>query len=219
MRIGVPKEYFIKGMDPEVEKSVKNAIKKLEAAGAKIQDISLPRSTDDALAAYYVIMPCEVSANLARYDGIKYGYSASGAKDLMDIYLKSRKEGFGKEVRRRIIIGTYALSSGYYEAYYLQAQKVRTKIIEDFNNVFKSVDAIVVPTAPTPAFKLEEKSKDPLSMYLADIFVTAVNLAGLPALSLPCGKTASGLPIGLQIIGKQFEENKILELGEFFEKL
>ena len=137
----------------------------------------------------------------------------------MDIYLKSRKEGFGKEVRRRIIIGTYALSSGYYEAYYLQAQKVRTKIIEDFNNVFKSVDAIVVPTAPTPAFKLEEKSKDPLSMYLADIFVTAVNLAGLPALSLPCGKTASGLPIGLQIIGKQFEENKILELGEFFEKL
>ncbi len=219
LRIGVPKEYFIKGMDPEVEKSVKNAIKKLEAAGAKIQDISLPRNTDDALAAYYVIMPCEVSANLARYDGIKYGYSDSGAKDLMEVYLKSRKEGLGKEVRRRIIIGTYALSSGYYEAYYLQAQKVRTKIIEDFNNVFKSVDVIVVPTAPTPAFKLEEKSKDPLSMYLADIFVTAVNLAGLPALSLPCGKTASGLPIGLQIIGKQFEENKILELGEFFEKL
>ena len=219
LRIGVPKEYFIKGMDPEVEKSVKNAIKKLELAGAKIQDISLPRNTDDALAAYYIIMPCEVSANLARYDGIKYGYSDSGAKDLMEVYLKSRKEGFGKEVRRRIIIGTYALSSGYYEAYYLQAQKVRTKIIEDFNNVFKSVDVIVVPTAPTPAFKLEEKSEDPLSMYLADIFVTAVNLAGLPALSLPCGKTASGLPIGLQIIGKQFEENKILELGEFFEKL
>ncbi|MDO8559374.1 MAG: Asp-tRNA(Asn)/Glu-tRNA(Gln) amidotransferase subunit GatA, partial [bacterium] len=133
LRIGVPKEYFIKGMDPEVEKSVKNAIKKLELAGAKIQDISLPRNTDDALAAYYIIMPCEVSANLARYDGIKYGYSDSGAKDLMEVYLKSRKEGFGKEVRRRIIIGTYALSSGYYEAYYLQAQKVRTKIIEDFN--------------------------------------------------------------------------------------
>lgn len=219
LRIGVPKEYFIGGMDKEVSESVKNAIKKLESAGAKIQDVSLPHSTDDALAAYYIIMPCEVSANLARYDGIKYGYSASGANDLMEVYLKSRRGGFGEEARRRIIIGTYALSSGYYEAYYLQAQKVRTKIIEDFNNVFKSVDAIVVPTAPTPAFKLGEKSKDPLSMYLADIFVTAVNLAGLPALSLPCGRTASGLPIGLQIIGKQFEENKILELGEFFEKL
>ncbi|MBI2042050.1 MAG: Asp-tRNA(Asn)/Glu-tRNA(Gln) amidotransferase subunit GatA [Candidatus Nealsonbacteria bacterium] len=219
LRIGVPKEYFIKGIDPEVEKSVKNAIKKLGEAGAKIQEISLPHNTDDALAVYYIIMPSEASTNLARYDGIKYGYSASDAKDLMDVYMKSRGKGFGKEVRRRIIIGTYALSSGYYEAYYLQAQKVRTKIIEDFNKAFKSIDVVIVPTAPTPAFKLGEKSKDPLSMYLADIFVTAVNLAGLPAISLPCGKNAKGLPIGLQIIGKQFEEDKILELGEFFEKL
>lgn len=219
LRIGVPKEYFIKGMDPEVEKSVKNAIKKLGDAGAKIIDVSLPNNTDNALAAYYIIMPSEVSANLARYDGIKYGYASKNAKDLMELYLKSRCEGFGKEVRRRIIIGTYALSSGYYDEYYLRAQKVRAKIIEDFDRVFKRVDVIATPTAPTPAFKSKEKTKDPLSMYLADIFVTAVNLAGLPAISLPCGKTAAGLPIGLQFIGKQFEENKILELGEFFEKL
>jgi len=219
LRIGVPKEYFIGGMDGEVKILVKNAIKKLEGAGAEIQEVNLPHNTDYALAAYYIIMPSEVSANLARYDGIKYGYSAKGAKDLMDLYLKSRKDGFGKEVRRRIIMGAYALSAGYYEAYYLQAQKIRTKIIEDFTKAFNSVDVIVAPTAPTAAFRLGEKSKDPLSMYLADIFVTAVNLAGLPAISLPCGKTAHGLPVGLQIIGKQFEENKILELGEFFEKL
>ena len=219
LRIGVPKEYFIQGMDEEVEKAVKNAIKKLGDAGAKIVEISLPNNTENALAAYYIIMPSEVSANLARYDGIKYGYSSKGADNLMESYLESRGEGFGKEVRRRIIIGTYALSSGYYDDYYLRAQKVRAKIIEDFEAAFKNVDVIAAPTAPTPAFKLKEKTSNPLSMYLADIFVTAVNLAGLPAISLPCGKTAEGLPIGLQFIGKQFEENKILELGEFFEKL
>jgi len=224
LRIGVPEEYFIKGMDPDVEKSVKNAIKKLEDAGAKIVDVSLPNNTENALAAYYIIMPSEVSANLARYDGMKYGYSAVGNQqsaisNLSDVYLQSRGQGFGKEVRRRIMLGTYVLSAGYYEAYYLQAQKVRTKIIDDFSKAFQAADVIVTPTAPTPAFKLGEKSKKSLDMYLADIFVTAVNLAGLPALSLPCGKTANGLPIGLQFIGKQFEERKILELGEFFEKL
>ena len=224
LRIGVPKEYFVKGMDPEVEKSVKNAIKKLGDAGAKIVDVSLPNNTEKALAVYYIIMPSEVSANLARYDGIRYGYSAisnqeSRIGNLLDVYLQSRGQGFGKEVRRRIMLGTYVLSAGYYEAYYLQAQKVRTKIIEDFSKAFQAADVIVTPTAPTPAFKLGEKSKNSLDMYLADIFVTAVNLAGLPAISLPCGKTENGLPIGLQFIGKQFEERKILELGEFFEKL
>ncbi|MBI2626533.1 MAG: Asp-tRNA(Asn)/Glu-tRNA(Gln) amidotransferase subunit GatA [Candidatus Nealsonbacteria bacterium] len=218
LRIGVPKEYFMKGMDKEVEKTVKNAINKLEEAGAEVREVSLPYSTDYALAAYYIIMPSEVSANLARYDGIKYGYSSPAAKNLMEVYSKSRGEGFGKEVKRRIMFGTYALSSGYYEAYYLRAQKVRTKIIEDFNRVFKSVDVIATPTAPTTAFKLGDKTKDPLSMYLADIFVTAVNLAGLPAISLPCGKI-QGLPVGLQIIGRHFEEDKVLKLGEIFEKL
>lgn len=224
LRIGVPREYFIKGMDSEVEKSVKNAIKKLGETGAKIQDVSLPYNTDYALAAYYIIMPSEVSANLARYDGIKYGYSeiqnpTSKIQNLLDVYLKNREKGFGREVRRRIILGNYALSAGYYEAYYLQAQKIRAKIIEDFNKAFEIADVVVVPATPTAAFKVGDKAADPLSMYLADIFATAVNLAGLPAISLPCGKTAQGLPVGLQIIGQKFEENKILELGEFFEKL
>jgi len=216
LRIGVPKEYFIKGMDPEVEKVIKEAIKKYEEMGAKIEEVSLSH-TECALPCYYIIAPSEASANLARYDGIKYGLSESKGKDLLDVYLKSREEGFGPEVRRRIMLGTYALSAGYYEAYYLRAQKVRTLIKDDFDQAFKEVDAILTPVSPTPAFKLREKITDPLTMYLSDIFTVSVNLAGLPAISLPCGKVGK-LPVGLQIIGKPFEEEKILAIGEILEK-
>ncbi len=222
LKIGVPKEYFIKGIDPEVEKVIKLAIKKYEEAGAKIEEISLPH-TEYALPCYFIIAPSEASANLARYDGIKYGHSTANnptiqrSNNLIDVYLKSREEGFGDEVRRRIMLGTYALSQGFYEAYYLRAQKVRTLIKEDFDRAFKNVDAIFTPVSPTPAFKLGEKIDDPLTMYLSDIFTISVNLAGLPALSLPCGKV-DNLPVGLQIIGKPFEESKILEIGKIFEK-
>ena len=216
LRIGVPKEYFIKGMDPEVEKVIKEAIKKYEEMGAKIEEVSLSH-TECALPCYYIIAPSEASANLARYDGIKYGLSESKGKDLLDVYLKSREEGFGPEVRRRIMLGTYALSAGYYEAYYLRAQKVRTLIKDDFDQAFKEVDAIFTPVSQTPAFKLREKITDPLTMYLSDIFTVSVNLAGLPAISLPCGKVGK-LPVGLQIIGKPFEEEKILAIGEILEK-
>jgi aspartyl-tRNA(Asn)/glutamyl-tRNA(Gln) amidotransferase subunit A len=230
LRIGVPKEYFIKGMDLEVEKVVKEAIKKYEELGAKIVEVSLPH-TEYALPCYYIIAPSEASANLARYDGIKYGLSKvksqkSKVKSLLDVYLKSREEGFGPEVRRRIMLGTYALSAGYYEAYYLRAQKVRTLIKDDFENVFKKVDVIFTPTSPTLPFKLGEKIEDPLKMYLSDIFTVSVNLAGLPAISIPCGsvsiingqKSKVNLPVGLQIIGKPFEEKKILAIGEILER-
>jgi aspartyl-tRNA(Asn)/glutamyl-tRNA(Gln) amidotransferase subunit A len=215
VKIGVPKEYFIKGMDPEVEKTIKSAIKKFEEPGAGIEEINLPHA-EYALPCYYIIAPSEASANLARYDGIKYGYSAK-EKDLMGVYLKSRERGFGAEVRRRIMLGTYALSAGYYEAYYLRAQKVRTLIREDFEKAFKKVDLILTPVSPTTAFKLGEKISDPLTMYLSDIFTIAVNLAGLPAMSLPCAKI-NNLPVGLQIIAKPFEEEKIFRAGEIFEK-
>ena len=223
LKIGVPKEYFIKGMDADVERVIRAAIKKFENSGAKIVEISLPH-TEYALACYYIIAPSEASANLARYDGIRYGYSTSNIPDnqqsnnLLDVYFQSRGEGFGQEVRRRIMLGTYALSSGYYEAYYLRAQKVRTLIKEDFEKAFKKIDVILTPVSPTPAFKLGEKVEDPLLMYLSDIFTVSVNLAGLPALSLPAGKVG-GLPAGLQIIGRPFEEDKILETGKIFEKL
>ncbi|MFA4999029.1 MAG: amidase family protein, partial [Candidatus Paceibacterota bacterium] len=177
--------------------------------------ISLPH-TEYALACYYIIAPSEASANLARYDGIKYGYSAPG-KDLLGVYLESRERGFGAEVRRRIMLGTYTLSSGYYDAYYLRAQKVRTLIKRDFEKAFQKVDVIFTPVSPSPAFKIGEKIEDPLTMYLSDIFTVSVNLAGLPALSLPVGE-ASNLPVGLQIIGKPFEEDKILSIGEIFKK-
>jgi len=230
LRIGVPKEYFIKGLDPEVENVIKKAIKKYEELGAEIVEIRLPHA-EYALPCYYIIAPSEASANLARYDGIKYGYSEAKsekrkAKNLLDVYLYSREEGFGDEVRRRIMLGTYALSAGYYEAYYLRAQKVRTKILEDFTQAFKEVEAIFTPTSPTPAFKIGEKIDDPLKMYLSDIFSVSVNLAGLPALSIPCGFVSvvnsqgskANLPVGLQIIGKPFEEEKILAIGEIFKK-
>ena len=222
LRIGVPREYFIKGIEPEVEKIIKQAIKKYEELGAKIEEIKLPH-TEYALPCYYIIAPSEAGANLSRYDGIKYGYSTANnptiqqSNNLIDVYLKSREEGFGAEVRRRIMLGTYALSAGYYEAYYLKALKVRTLIKEDFDQAFKKVDVIFTPVSPTPGFKLGEKITDPLTMYLSDIFTVSVNLAGLPALSLPCGKIGK-LPVGLQIIGQSFEENKILTIGEIFEK-
>ena len=215
-KIGVPKEYFIKGMNVEVEKIIKKAVKKIENLGAKIEEISLPHA-EYALPCYYIIAPSEASANLARYDGIKYGYSQKAAKDLMEVYLQSREKGFGAEVRRRIMLGTYALSAGYYEAYYKRAQKVRTLIKDDFEKAFEKVDLILTPVSPSVAFKLGEKISDPLTMYLSDIFTIAINLAGLPALSLPCGKV-NNLPVGLQIIGNKFQEDEILKVGEIFEK-
>lgn len=219
LRIGVPKEYFVKGIDPEVERVIKNAIKRYEEIGARIEEVSLPH-TEYALSCYYIIAPSEASANLARYDGIKYGYSKiqnskCKIQNLLEVYLQSRGEGFGEEVRRRIMLGTYALSAGYYEAYYLKAQRVRALIKNDFDKVFKRVDAIFTPVSPFLPFKIGEKIKDPLSMYLVDIYTVSVNLAGLPALSLPVGKVGN-LPVGLQIIGKPFEEDKILEIGKSY---
>ncbi len=221
LKIGVPKEYFIDGMDEEVEKKVKQAVKKYEELGAKIIEISLPH-TEYAVPVYAIIVSSEVSSNLARYDGIRYGYSTTKNKsgkidNLLDVYLSSKADGFGPEVRRRIMLGTYSLSSGYYDAYYLRAQKVRALIKQDFEKAFEKVDVIMTPTSPTTAFKLGEKTTDPVQMYLADIFMCAINLAGLPAVSIPCGKIGN-LPVGLQIIGNMFEENKILETAQNFEK-
>jgi len=219
LRIGVPKEYFIEGMDKEVEKIIKSAIKKIESAGAKIEEISLP-NTKYALSVYYLIATSEASANLARYDGIRYDGTQNlelRTKNLLDRYLAVRGEGFGDEVKRRIMLGTFALSAGYYDAYYLRAQKVRTLIKNDFEKAFQKVDVIFTPTSPIPAFKIGERISDPLSMYLADIFTVSANLAGLPAVSIPAGFCQKKLPVGLQIIGKQFEENKILEIGKIYE--
>jgi aspartyl-tRNA(Asn)/glutamyl-tRNA(Gln) amidotransferase subunit A len=215
LKIGIPKEYFLKGMNKEVKKVVEAKIEKIRKAGAKIQEISLPH-TEYGLATYYIIMPSEVSANMARYDGIRYGYLSKKPGDLLNVYLKSREEGLGDEVRRRIMLGTYTLSSGYYESYYLRAQKVRTLIQEDFNKAFQKVDVILTPVSPTIAFKLGEKSTDPLTMYLSDIFTVSVNLAGLPALSLPAGKV-NNLPVGVQLISKPFNENNIFKAGEILE--
>ncbi len=216
-KIGVPKEYFAKGLEPEVEKIIRSAIKKAKNAGAKIVEISLP-STEFALACYYIIGPSEISANLARFDGIKYGLSVPG-KDLLDVYLKSKGQGFGAEVKRRIMIGTYCLSSGYYDAYYKKAQEVRQLVRHDFAKAFEKVDLIFCPVSPFPAFKLGEKLDDPLTMYLADIYTIPSKLAGLPGLSLPAGKTKDGLPVGLQIIGNHFQENKILGCAEELEPI
>ena len=221
LKIGIPKEYFIKGIDPEVERLVKQAVKKYEEMGAKVQEISLPH-TEYAIATYYIIVPSEISANMARYDGIKYGYSTvkstkHKSQDLLDVYSNSRAEGFGEEVRRRIIIGTYALSSGYYDAYYLKAQKVRTLIKKDFEKAFEKVDIILTPTTPTPAFKIGQNVSDPLTMYLCDVFTAPLDLAGLPGISIPCGKI-NNLPVGLQVIGNYFEEDKIFQVAQIFEE-
>ncbi|MBU4274895.1 Asp-tRNA(Asn)/Glu-tRNA(Gln) amidotransferase subunit GatA [Patescibacteria group bacterium] len=217
IRIGIPKEYFIKGIDPDVEAAVKKAINLIEKEGAKVEEISLPH-TKYALAVYYIIAPAEASANLARYDGIKYGLSKNKKDDLLDVYLESRGKGFGPEVKRRIILGTYSLSSGYYDAYYKKAQQVRGLIKKDFEEAFKKIDLIFSPVCPTPAFKIGEKIKDPFSMYLTDILTSAASLAGLPGISVPCGKSQN-LPIGLHIFGNCFEDNKILETASFIERL
>ncbi len=216
IRLGVPKEYFMEGMDREVEQAIRDAIKGLESLGAIPIEVSLPH-TGFAVATYYILATSEASSNLARYDGVKYGFRADG-KDLMDMYMKTRAKGFGAEVKRRIILGTYALSSGYYEAYYRKAQQVRTLIKQDFEKAFKTVDVIVTPTSPTAAFRLGEKTEDPLQMYLSDIFTISVNLAGVPGISIPCGFTSNNLPIGLQIIGKHFDEKTILKVAYAYEQ-
>ena len=217
MKIGVPKEFFTEGMDPEVEQAVRAAITEMKDLKAEIKEISLPM-TPYAVAAYYLIAPAEASSNLARYDGVKYGFRTTKEKGLLEMYMKTRQEGFGPEVKRRIMLGTYALSAGYYDAYYGKAQAVRTLIKKDFEEAFKEVDVIVTPTMPTAAFKLGEKSRDPLQMYLSDIFTISVNLTGLPAIVVPCGMTSSKLPVGLQIIGRPFEEEKILRVGYAYEQ-
>jgi len=215
LRIGVPKEYLGAGIDPRVKEAVMNALKVYESLGATWEEVSLPH-TDYAIATYYLLASSEASSNLARFDGVRYGVRADNPDNLIDLYRKSRSQGFGPEVKRRIMLGTYALSSGYYDAYYLKAQKVRTLIKGDFDNIFKQYDLIIGPTAPTPAFRIGEQVGDPLTMYLNDICTIPVSLAGIPAISVPCG-TADGLPIGLQIIGKAFDESTVLRAAHAFE--
>ena len=216
LRVGIPREYFVEGSDAEVDRAVREAIKVLEGLGAVTADVSLPH-TEYGVAVYYILASSEASSNLARYDGVKYGYRVPEWLNLRDMYMRTRDEGFGAEVKRRIMLGTYALSAGYYDAYYKKAQQVRTLLSQDFEAAFRRVDVIVAPTAPTPAFKIGEKTDDPLQMYLSDIFTVPVNLAGIPGISLPCGFSAAGLPIGLQIIGKPFDEETILRVAYAFE--
>lgn len=217
-KIGIPKEYdATHGLDPEVSLAVKNGVKVLESLGAVCIEVSLPH-TQYAVPVYYVIAPSEASSNLARYDGVKYGFRDKEKKGLIDMYRSTRSKGFGSEVKRRIIIGTYCLSSGYYDAYYKKASQVRTLIMEDFKKAFEICDVIVSPVAPTPAFKIGEKSDDPLTMYLSDIFTLSANLAGIPGISVPCGFSKDGLPIGLQIMGKHFSEGVLLKAAYNFEQ-
>jgi aspartyl-tRNA(Asn)/glutamyl-tRNA(Gln) amidotransferase subunit A len=215
VRIGLPKEYFTGGLTPEVEKVIQTAIKEFEKLGAVIQEISLP-NTALSVPTYYVIAPAECSSNLARYDGVRYGYRCKDPKDLLDLYQRSRSEGFGEEVKRRIMVGTYVLSAGYYDAYYIKAQKIRRLIRDDFVQAFKHVDIILAPTSPTPAFKLGEKTNDPISMYLSDIYTIAVNLAGLPGISVPVG-FVNQLPIGMQLISNLFAEAKLLNVAHQYQ--
>jgi aspartyl-tRNA(Asn)/glutamyl-tRNA(Gln) amidotransferase subunit A len=220
LRIGVPKEYFVDGMEPGVRSAVDAAVKQIESLGAEPVEISLPH-TEYAVAVYYIIATAEASANLARFDGVRYGRRSSEAKDLQSLYAKTRAEGFGREVKRRIILGTYVLSSGYYDAYYLRAQKVRTLIRRDFDQAFTKVDAIISPTSPETAFRFGEKTDDPLKMYLADIFTIATNLAGICGLSLPCGfsnRDGVDLPVGLQLLGRPFGESRLLRIAHAYEQ-
>ncbi|MFC1788169.1 Asp-tRNA(Asn)/Glu-tRNA(Gln) amidotransferase subunit GatA [Patescibacteria group bacterium] len=216
LKIGIPKEYFVDGMNQEVEEIVMRAIKEFEAAGAELVEVSLPH-TKYALATYYIIMPCEVSSNLGRFDGIRYGYSSS-AEDLISTYERTRGEGFGPEAKRRIMLGAYSLSAGYYDQYYRKALKVRQLIKNDFDQVFKDVDLIIGPTTPTTAWKIGEKFNDPLTMYLSDIYTIAANLAAIPALSVPCG-LSNGLPIGLQLMAKPFNEDTLYQAGMFYQSI
>ena len=217
LRIGLPKEYFGAGLDPEVKDAVMKALAFYETQGAVVQEISLPH-TEYAVAAYYIVATAEASSNLARYDGVQYGHAAKDAKNLLDLYKKTRSEGFGDEVKRRILLGTYVLSAGYYDAYYLKGQKVRTLIKQDFLDAFAKVDCIVTPTSPAPGIKIGEKTADPLTMYLSDIYTIAVNLAGLPGISIPCGISKAGLPIGLQVITKHFDEETMLKVAHKLEQ-
>jgi aspartyl-tRNA(Asn)/glutamyl-tRNA(Gln) amidotransferase subunit A len=220
IRLGLPKEYMIEGIDPQVKASIEAAVKHLNSLGADIVEISLP-ATEYAIAVYYIVATAEASANLARFDGVRYGYRAQNPKDTLDLYGRTREEGFGPEVKRRIILGTYVLSSGYYDAYYLRAQKVRELIRRDFTKAFEKVDALISPTSPVPAFKLGERAADPLQMYLADIFTIAANLAGICGISVPCGFAETDgrrLPIGLQLLGKTLDEARILQIAHAYEQ-
>jgi aspartyl-tRNA(Asn)/glutamyl-tRNA(Gln) amidotransferase subunit A len=216
LKIGLVREYGSDGLDPDVKSSMDSAVASLKQLGAEIIEISLPH-TEYAIAAYYIIATAEASANLARFDGVRYG-TRVGGKDVLEMYEKTRGDGFGPEVKRRILLGTYVLSSGYYDAYYLRAQKVRTLIRNDFLNAFKQVDAILTPTSPTAAFKIGEKTADPLQMYLMDIFTISANLAGICGISVPCGFTGNGLPIGLQLLGNHFAEETILRIAHAYEQ-
>jgi aspartyl-tRNA(Asn)/glutamyl-tRNA(Gln) amidotransferase subunit A len=217
MKLGVAKEYFGDGLDEEVRHAVEVAIDKLKGLGCEMVPVSLPH-TPYAIPTYYLIATAEASSNLARYDGVRYSHRARGVKTLSEMYRRSRDEGFGAEVKRRIMLGTYALSAGYYDAYYLKAQRVRTLLTRDFDEAFRKVDAIVTPTSPTAAFRLGERSNDPLAMYLADIYTVTADLAGIPGISVPCGETREKLPIGLQILGKHFEEATILRVAQAYEQ-
>ncbi len=216
VKLGIPKEYFGEGLDPEVRKAVEDAVQVLARAGCEVLPVSLPH-TAYAVPTYYVVATAEASSNLARYDGVRYGYRSAQSNTLSEMYRRSRDEGFGAEVKRRIMLGTYVLSAGYYDAYYLKAQKVRTLLARDFQEVFATVDAVVTPVTPTPAFRLGEKTEDPLAMYLADIYTVTADLTGIPGISVPCGKSSSGLPIGLQILGRHFDEGTVLKLAHALE--
>lgn len=216
LKLGVAKEYFGDGLDTEVRAAVETAIQELAILGCEVIPISLPH-TQYAIPTYYLVATAEASSNLARFDGVRYGHRAAGARSLSEMYERSRDEGFGPEVKRRIMLGTYALSAGYYDAYYLKAHKVRTLLTRDFDEAFGTVDAIITPTTPTPAFKLGEKADDPLAMYLADIYTVTADLVGIPAISVPCGESSERLPIGLQILGKHFDESTILRLAHAYE--
>lgn len=215
LRIGIPKEYFVEGLDSEVNAALRTAIKQIEKSGAEVVGVSLPH-TQYAIPVYYLILFAEASSNLAKYDGIRFGLSERNVDNLMDVYLKTREAGFGAETKRRIMLGTFTLSAGYYDAYYLKAQKVRTLIRQDFEKAFESCDALITPVSPTTAFRIGEKITNPLDMYLSDVFVVAVNLAGIPALSVPCG-IANGLPIGMQIMGPHLSEETLLRIGHMYQ--
>jgi aspartyl-tRNA(Asn)/glutamyl-tRNA(Gln) amidotransferase subunit A len=217
MRLGIPREYFVAGMDPDVRRAVEEAVQVLRDLGASMVELSLPH-TEYGVAAYYVIAPAEASSNLARYDGVKYGFRAPAARDLLSLYCSSRSHGFGAEVKRRIMLGTYVLSAGYYDAYYKKASQVRSLIREDFLEAFKGCDALITPVSPVPAFKIGEKAADPLQMYLSDVCTLPASLAGIPGISVPCGFSSTGLPIGLQILGPHFREDTILRVAHQFEQ-
>jgi aspartyl-tRNA(Asn)/glutamyl-tRNA(Gln) amidotransferase subunit A len=217
LRLGIPKEYFAEGIHPDVMSAVLKAVQTCRELGAELREVSLPH-TEYGVAAYYIIAPAEASSNLARYDGVKYGYRVAEARDLMTMYRQSRSQGFGSEVKRRVMLGTYVLSAGYYDAYYRKASQVRTLIRQDFLNAFEQCDALLAPVAPIPAFKIGEKTDDPLQMYLSDMFTLPASLAGIPGISVPCGFSSDKLPVGLQILGPHFREELLLRIAYQFEQ-